>query len=66
MLELGKLCDRHKFKKLKENPKYEKILEVLTDGKGEWKGSKKNPHISIVRGYLIEEAKVWFFFPSSN
>ena len=32
---------------------------------GEWKGSKKNPHVFIDRGCLIEEAKVWFYFLSS-
>ena len=38
---------------------------MLTDGKGEWKGSKKNPNVSIARGHLTEEAKVWFYFLSS-
>ena len=65
MCGLGKLIDGAKFIKLKENPDYQKILEVLTDGKGEWKGYKNNPNVSIVRGHLTEEAKVWFYFLSS-
>ena len=36
MCGLGKWSDGAKFRKLKENPNYQKILEVLTDGK-EWK-----------------------------
>ena len=58
MLGLGRLCDGKKFKKLKENPDYQKILEVLIDGKRELKGSKKNPYVYIDIGYLTEEAKV--------
>ena len=46
---LGKISDRDKFRKLKETPDFQKILEVLTDGRGEWKGSKKNPYVSIAR-----------------
>ena len=38
---LGKISDGAKFKILKTNPDYQKILEVLTGGKGEWKGSRK-------------------------
>ena len=65
MCGLGKLSDGAKFRKLKENPDYQKILEVLTDGKREWKGSKKKPNVSIARGHLTEEAKVWFYFLKS-
>ena len=43
MLGLGRFCDGQKFKKLKENPDYQKILEVLTDGKREWKKTKRTP-----------------------
>ena len=38
---------------------------MLTDGKREWKGSKKSPNAFIARGQLIEKAKVWFYFLSS-
>ena len=34
MCGLGKLSDREKFRRLKKNPYYQKILEELTDGKG--------------------------------
>ena len=60
------ISDGTKFEKLKENPDYQKIVETLTDGKGEWKSNKKNPHKSIARGSLIEEAKVWFYFLDST
>ena len=69
---LGKISDGAKFKRLKKNPNYQKILEVLTDGKREWKGSRKRPNASIAKGYLTKEAKVWFYFlglvlmPSKN
>ena len=62
---LGKISDGAKFKRLKKNADYQKILEVLTDGKGEWTGSRKSLNASIVRGYLTEEDKVWFYFLSS-
>ena len=35
---------------------------MLTDGKGKWSSTRKNPHESIARGSLTEEAKVWFYF----
>ena len=41
---------------------YRKILDLLTDGKGKWNTTKKNPHESIARGALTELAKVWFYF----
>ena len=59
------LKDGSKFKKLKEKPDYQQIGELLTNGKGEWNSSKKNPFESIVRGSLTEEAKVWFYFLAS-
>ena len=34
---LGKISDRVKFKRLKKNRDYQKIIELLIDGKGEWK-----------------------------
>ena len=63
--EMFKLRDfKHgsKYKKLVENPNYEKILNRLTGGEGKWEVTKKNPHHAIKRGALIEEAKVWFYF----
>ena len=43
---------------------YQKIVDLLTNGKGKWKATRKTPHESIARGSLIEEAKVWFYFVS--
>ena len=53
-----------KYKKLLKEPNHEKIVEFLTAGKGKWNATKKNPHESINRGSLTEEAKVWFYFIS--
>ena len=60
------------FKKLVKEPDFQKIVDLLTGGKGKWNATRKNPHDSITRGSLIEEAKVWFYFicsvilPSKN
>ena len=51
-----------KYKKLLKEPNHEKIVDFLIAGKGKWSSTKKNPHESINRGSLIEEAKVWFYF----
>ena len=51
-----------KFKKLVKEPDFQKIIDLLTDGKGKWNATKKNPHESIARGALTEQAKVWFYF----
>ena len=56
--------DGSKFKKQLKEPKHHKIVDLLTVGKGEWKRTKKTPFKSIARGYLTEEAKVWFYFIS--
>ena len=40
-------------------------MGFLTGGKGKWNSTKKNPHESIPRGSLTEEAKVWFYFIAS-
>ena len=53
------------FKKQLKEPKHQKIVDLLTGGKGEWKGTKKTPFKSIARGDLTEEAKVWFYLISS-
>ena len=54
-----------KYKKLLKEPNHEKIVDFLTGGKWKWSSTKKNPHESINRGSLIEEAKVWFYFIAS-
>ena len=51
-----------KYKRLIREPNHKKIVDFLTGGKGKWNLKKKNPHESIPRGSLIEEAKVWFYF----
>ena len=57
--------DGSKFKKLLKEPEYLKIVNLLTNGKGKWKATRKTPHESISIGSLTEEAKVWFYFISS-
>ena len=57
--------DGSKFKKQLTEPEHQKIIDLLTGGKGEWKGTRKTPFKSITRGDLTEEAKVWFYFISS-
>ena len=54
--------DGSKFKKQLKEPEHQKIVDLLTARKGEWKGIKKTPCKSITRGDLTEEAKVWFYF----
>ena len=54
-----------KFKRLLREPNHDKIVDFLTGGKGKWNSTKKNPHESIHRGSLTEEAKVWFYFIAS-
>ena len=54
--------DGSKFKRLVKEPKYQKIVDLLTAKKGKWKGTNKTLYKSISKGYLIEEAKVWFYF----
>ena len=51
-----------KFKKLVKEPDFQKIFDFLTNGKGKWNSTRKNPHESIARGSLTEHAKVWFYF----
>ena len=65
LLKMSDLKDGLKFKKPKKDLDYQKILEFLTIGKGELKGTKKNPFDSIAKGSLTEEAKVWFYFLNS-
>ena len=65
MFKLKELKHGSKFKKLVENPDHEKIIDFLTARQGKWEAIKKNPHCTINRGSLTEEAKVWFYFLSS-
>ena len=51
-----------KFKRLVEAIDYQKIVDLLTDGKGKWNATRKNPHESIAKGALTELAKFWFYF----
>ena len=51
-----------KFKKLVKEPDFQKVVDLLTDGKGKWNVTRKNTHESITRGSLTEQAKVWFYF----
>ena len=62
MFKLRDFKHGSKYKKLLENPNYEKIVNRLTGGEGKWEVTKKNPHHGIKRGDLTEEAKVWFYF----
>ena len=57
--------DGSKFKRLLKEPEYQKIVDLLTVGKGKWKGTKKTLYKSISKVDLTEEAKVWFYFISS-
>ena len=51
-----------KFKRLLKEPNHDKIVDFLTGGKGKWNSKRKNPHESIHKRSLTEEAKVWFYF----
>ena len=57
--------DGSKVKKLLKELDYQKIVDLLTDRKEKWKGTKKTLYKSICIGDLIKEAKVWFYFISS-
>ena len=54
----------YKFKKQLKEPEHQKIVDLLTVGKGKRKGTKKTPFKSITKGDLTEEAKVLFYFIS--
>ena len=55
---LNKRKNGSKFKRLVKEPDFQKIVDMLTDGKGKWNNTRKNPHESISRGSLTEQAKV--------
>ena len=59
---LKEMKNGSKFKKLVKEPNFQEIVDLLTYGKGKWNITRKNPHESIARGALIEQAKVWFYF----
>ena len=59
-LNLKERKNGSKFKRLLKVLDYQKIVDLLIDGKGKWSSLRKNPHESITRGSLTEEAKVWF------
>ena len=50
--------DGSKFKKQLKEPDHQKIVDLLTVGKGKWKGIRKNLFKSITIGDLTEKAKV--------
>ena len=54
--------DGSKFKKQLKEPEHQKIVNLLTARKGEWKGIKKTPFKSIAIEDLTDEAKVRFYF----
>ena len=56
--------DGSKFKKQLKEHEHKKIVDLLTAGKGEWKGTMINPFRSIARGDLAKEAMVWLYFIS--
>ena len=45
-----------------KEPNFQEMVDLLTEGKGKWNATRKNPHESIARGALTEQAKVWFYF----
>ena len=65
IFNLKKQKDGSKFKKFLKEPEYQKIVDLLTNREGKWIYTRKNPHESVARGSLIEEAKVWFYFVNS-
>ena len=62
MFKLKELKHGSKLKKRVEKPDHEKIVNLLTAGKGRCETTKKNPHKAINRGSLTKEANVWFYF----
>ena len=63
---LQEMKNGSKFKRLVEKPNHQKIVDLLTYGKGKWNATRKNPHESIARGVLTEPAKMWFYFLCST
>ena len=65
LFNLKEQKDGSKFKRILKKPEYQKIVDLLTAGKGKWKATKKTLYESIANGDLTEEPKVWFYFISS-
>ena len=42
-----------KFKRLMEEPDYQKIVDLLIGGKAKWSDTRKNPYESIALLYLL-------------
>ena len=59
---LNEMKNGSKFKKLVEAPNFQKVVDLLTDGKKKWNATNKNPQESIARGALTEQSKVGFYF----
>ena len=57
---LNEMKNGSKFKKLVKEPDFQKIVDLLTEGKGKWNATRKNPQESIVRGALIEKQRFGF------
>ena len=53
-----------KYKKITDSPNREKIARKLKDGKVKW-GQGRGEKTIINKGYLTEEAMVWFYFLAS-
>ena len=66
ILNLQTTKDGHKFKKMKKEPEYKKIVGLLSNGKGKWHSTSKDQHKEIFGCSLTEEAKVWFYFLAST
>ena len=47
---LNERKSRSKVKKLVKEPGFQKIVDLLADGKGRWNATIKNPYESIARG----------------
>ena len=57
-LNLNEKKNGSKFKKLVKELEFQKLIDLMTDGKGKWSATRNNPHESIARGSLTEQAKV--------
>ena len=58
---LKELKDGSKFKKLqKKKPEFQKIVEFLTDRKGEWSSTKKNLMNPLQEGHLQNKQRCGF------
>ena len=51
---LNEMKNGSKFKRLEKEPEFQKIIDLLTNGKRKRNATRKNPHESIARGSLTE------------